>query len=189
MGISKRTNTEATMRDGTALRADLYLPEGDGPFPTVVSRTPYDKRCPNMNPLYERLAEAGYAVVPQDIRGRWASDGEFHPMFSEDGEDGYDTVEWAASQPLSNGKIGTFGYSYPAWTQWSLVPTRPPHLVTMFTGGMGPQTTDWEFGGIFRPGRALQWTLGSMAPDIQRFLEESPPDRPPWRSTSTCRNT
>ncbi len=168
-------DVEASMRDGTVLRADLYVPEGDGPFPTVVSRTPYDKSRPNMIPLYEGLAAAGYAVVPQDIRGRWASDGEFHPMFSEDwtdAEDGYDTVEWAAAQPWSNGKIGTFGYSYPAWTQWALAPTRPPHLVTMFTGGMSPRTTDWEIGGVFRPGRALQWTLGSMAPDTQRFLEE-----------------
>ena len=64
MSITKRADVEATMRDGTVLRADLYVPEGDGPFPTVVSRTPYDKSRPNMIPLYERLAAAGYAVGP-----------------------------------------------------------------------------------------------------------------------------
>ena len=182
--IMVQEDVSIPMRDGTILRADVYLPHGTGPFPTVVSRTPYNKRRPLTDPeeepdmqsvIYERLPEAGYAVVVQDIRGRWASDGEFHPMFSDDwtdAEDGYDTVEWAAAQPWSNGRIGTFGYSYPSWTQWVLAPTKPPHLVTMFTGGMVPRTTDWHLGGVFRPGRALQWTLGSMSPDTQRFLEQ-----------------
>ena len=172
---TRQEDVPSPMRDGTVLRADVYLPEGDGPFPTLVSRTPYDKSALRNSTVYERLAQEGYAVVAQDIRGRWASDGEFHPMFNADwtdAEDGYDTVEWAAAQPWSNGRIGTFGYSYPAWTQWALAPTKPPHLVTMFTGGMTAHTTDWELGGVFRAGRALQWTLGSMAVDTQRFLDE-----------------
>ena len=163
------------MRDGTVLRSDVYLPRGKGPFPTLVQRTPYNKLRPQSIATFERLAEAGYGIVIQDIRGRWASDGEFHPMFNPgwtDAEDGYDTVEWAAAQPWSNGQVGTFGYSYGAWTQWALAPTRPPHLVTMFTGGMAPRTTDWELGGVFRAGRALQWLLGSMAPDSQKTLPE-----------------
>lgn len=168
-------NATSPLRDGTVLRSDLYIPKGTGPFPTVVQRTPYNKLNPKSIPTFERLATAGYAVVVQDIRGRWASDGKFHPLFNDDwtdAEDGYDTIEWAATQPWSNGKVGTFGYSYGAWTQWAMAPTRPPHLVTMFTGGMAPHTTDWEQGGVFRPGRALQWTLGSMAPDAQKFLSE-----------------
>ena len=167
-------NVPNPMRDGTTLRSDVYLPNGKGPFPTLVTRTPYNKLQSNMVPTYERLAESGYAVVAQDIRGRWASDGEFHPMFNrdcKDGEDGYDTIEWAADQPWSNSKVGTFGYSYASWTQWSLARTKPPHLVTMFTGGFAPRSTDWMLGGVFRPGRQLQWTLGSMAPDTQRFLD------------------
>jgi len=172
---TRHENTPSPMRDGTILRADVYVPEGDGPFPTVVSRTPYNKSALRNTPVYERLAEEGYAVVAQDIRGRWASDGEFHPLFNAgwtDAEDGYDTIEWAAAQSWSNGRIGTFGYSYPAWTQWALAPTKPPHLVTMFTGGMTPHSTDWTLGGVFRAGRALRWTLGSMAVDTQRFLDE-----------------
>ncbi len=168
-------NVPTPVRDGTILRADVYLPETTGPFPTLVCRTPYNKNQSTSTPLYERLAEAGYAVVVQDMRGRWASDGDFHPFFNpdwKDAEDGYDTIEWAASQPWSNGKVGTFGYSYPAWTQWALAPTRPPHLVTMFTGGIAPRTTDFMVGGAFRPGRQLQWLLGSMAPDTQKFLDE-----------------
>ena len=172
---TRQDNVPSPVRDGTVLRADVYLPEGDGPFPTLVTRTPYNKGALRSTHTYERLAEEGYAVVAQDIRGRWASDGDFHPLFNADwadAEDGYDAVEWAAAQPWSNGKVGTFGYSYPSWTQWALAPTKPPHLVTMFTGGITPRTTDWELGGVFRAGRALQWTLGSMATDTQKFLDE-----------------
>ena len=168
-------NVATPMRDGTILRSDVYLPRGTGPFPTLVSRTPYNKLRSGTLPVYERLAEAGYAVVAHDIRGRWASDGMFHPLFNadwKDGEDGYDTIEWAAAQPWSNSRVGTFGYSYVSWTQWALAPTKPPHLVTMFTGGFAARTTDFMLGGVFRPARQLQWTLGSMAPDTQRFLEE-----------------
>ena len=167
-------DVQTSVRDGTILRSDVYLPSGRGPFPTLVTRTPYNKLQANMVPIYEGLAESGYAVVAQDIRGRWASDGEFHPMFNpdyKDGQDGYDTIEWAASQPWSNSRVGTFGYSYASWTQWSLARMKPPHLVTMFTGGFAPRSTDWMLGGVFRPGRQLQWTLGSMAPDTQRFLD------------------
>ena len=167
-------DVQTSMRDGTILRSDVYLPSGRGPFPTLVTRTPYNKLQANMVPTYEGLAESGYAVVAQDIRGRWASDGEFHPMFSRDctdEQDGYDTIEWAASQPWSNSRVGTFGYSYASWTQWALARMKPPHLVTMFTGGFAPRGTDWMLGGVFRPGRQLQWTLGSMAPDTQRFLD------------------
>ena len=171
---SVRHDVATPMQDGTTLRADVYLPPGPGPFPTLVKRTPYNKQGIGAAATYERLAEAGYAVVVQDIRGRWASDGEFHPMFSTDytdAQDGYDTVEWAAGQPWSSGRVGTFGYSYDAWTQWTMAPTRPPHLVAMFAGGMAPRTTDWELGGVFRPGRATQWTIGTIAPDTQRFLD------------------
>ena len=173
--IRVENDVEVPMRDGTLLRADIYLPDSEGPFPTIVSRTPYDKSRPDQIEVNTALAEVGYAVLDQDIRGRWASDGEFHPLFSEDwtdAEDGYDTIEWAAAQGWSNGKVGTYGYSYNSWTQWALAPTNPPHLVTMFTGGMTPRITDWMLGGIFRPGRQLQWTLGSMATDTQRLLDE-----------------
>ncbi len=164
------------MRDRTVLRADVYLPAGNGPFPTTVSRTPYNKSREKDTSRYRGLAENGFAVVVQDTRGRYQSDGIFRPMFGsefDDPEDGYDTIEWAAAQDWSTGKIGTFGYSYPSWTSWMLAPLMPPHLVTMFTGGMGPRTTDWEIGGVFRPGRALQWLLGLIAPDTQEWLDDS----------------
>src|SRR5690606_18710337 len=105
------------MRDGTRLSADLYLPEGDGPFPVLVERTPYGKGNSSEvsagAPAY--FAARGYAVVIQDVRGRFASEGKFVP-FHDDGwgvnRDGYDTVEWIAAQPWCNGNVGTIGGSY-----------------------------------------------------------------------------
>jgi len=81
------------MRDGTVLRADVYRPESDAPWPVLLQRTPYDKNVPRisallLNPI--RAASAGYAVVVQDVRGRFASDGDFY-TFRHEPDDGYDT--------------------------------------------------------------------------------------------------
>ena len=93
-----------------------------------------------------KLAERGYVFVVQDVRGRFASDGEFRPGFYSsdhfDAQDGYDTVEWAAALPWSDGKVGTVGSSYAGWTQWELAHTRPPHLKAM----------------IPQPSRPISWT-------------------------------
>lgn len=167
-------NVATPMRDGTNLRADVYLPKGDGPFPTLVCRTPYDKVREAAIPEYIGLVDAGFAVVAQDLRGRWASDGEWVPFFVPgwtDAEDGYDTIEWAADQSWSTGKVGTFGNSYMGWTQWTLAPTRPPHLVAMWAAGMGPRTTDLEVGGVLRTGRVIQLVFGMLATDTQKWLE------------------
>lgn len=171
--ISVLRNVPTPVRDGTVLRADVYMPSSGGPFPTAVCRTPYNKT--SQADRFEELARRGYAVVVQDTRGRYQSDGLFRPVFGDefdDPKDGYDTIEWAGTQKWSTGKVGTFGYSYPSWTQWQMAPLMPPHLVTMFTGGMSPKTTDWAMGGVFRPGRALQWMLGGIAPDTQDWLDE-----------------
>src|SRR5262245_29601862 len=118
------------MRDGTVLRADAYLPDGDDPVPAVVCRTPYNRSFP-LTPLAaldpERATEAGIAVVVQDVRGLYDSEGEFSPFFSE-GDDGYDTVEWVASQPWCDGNVAMTGRSYPAATQWRAALEAPPHL-------------------------------------------------------------
>ena len=85
------------------------------------------------------LAIHGYIVVIQDIRGRYASDGEFLWQFQNnsevlDGSDGHDTTEWAASLPGSDGQVGTWDHSYPTWCIWRMAETRPPHLKAIFTG-------------------------------------------------------
>ena len=125
----------ARMRDGVVLRANIYRPSDDGAYPVLLSRQPYDKNT-NINPVYAdpvRLAAAGYLVVMQDVRGRYASDGDFDPGVHEF-EDGYDTVQWAAGLPGSDGRVGTWGRSYHAETQWRAAVTGPPALRSMVVG-------------------------------------------------------
>lgn len=88
------------MRDGTVLQVDVYRPDSAERYPVLLQRTPYDKNVRRilallLNPL--RAASAGYAVVVQDVRGRFASDGEFY-TFRHEPDDGYDTIAWAADQ-------------------------------------------------------------------------------------------
>ena len=90
------------MRDGTVLRADVYRPESDAPWPVLLQRTPYDKNVPRISALLlnpVRAASAGYAVVVQDVRGRFASDGDFY-TFRHEPDDGYDTIAWAGGAIL-----------------------------------------------------------------------------------------
>jgi hypothetical protein len=118
------------MRDGVVLRADVWRPHtGEGPFPVLVYRTPYGKHAGD-HALVRRAAARGYVVVVQDVRGRHASDGEFDPYRNE-GRDGYDTIEWAAAQAWSNGRVGSFGLSYPGAVQWLAAVESPPHLLAM----------------------------------------------------------
>ena len=106
------------MRDGVQLRADILRPAGGRRFPTLVYRTPYGKDAAlDEYTTFRRAVERGYAVVVQDVRGRYASEGDFRP-YEQEGRDGYDTIEWAARQPWSNGRVGTFGLSYPGAVQW-----------------------------------------------------------------------
>ena len=121
---------EIPMRDGVILRADVHRPDTDEPVPAILKRIPYDKNSPaikssNLEPL--RFAEAGYAVIYQDTRGRFTSDGDFYPGHNEV-DDGYDTVEWLAAQPWCDGAVGMAGLSYMGAVQWSAAIAQPPHL-------------------------------------------------------------
>lgn len=125
------TDTAVPMRDGVVLRADVLRPPGPGPFPTLVYRTPYGKHSAlDEDTTFARAVDRGYAVVVQDVRGRYRSDGEFRP-YENEGRDGYDTIEWAARQPWSDGNVGTFGLSYPGAVQWLAAVEGPPHLKAM----------------------------------------------------------
>lgn len=132
------------MRDGVRLATDIYLPEGDGPFPVLLERTPYDKLGTNhgdrtlANPVpiskplvAAQFVKAGYAYVLQDCRGRYASEGGFKKYLSE-GEDGEDTLAWLLDQPWCDGRIGTLGLSYCAHVQAALACGNPPGLSAMF---------------------------------------------------------
>src|SRR5215471_19973392 len=106
------------MRDGVTLRADVLRPNRHGRFPVLVYRTPYGKEFALREySTFRRAVEGGYAVVVQDVRGRYASAGEFLP-YQQEGHDGYDTIEWAAAASWSDGSVGTFGLSYPGAVQW-----------------------------------------------------------------------
>jgi hypothetical protein len=119
------------MRDGVILRADTFRPDGGGPFPVLLYRTPYGKHAATESyDAHLKAVERGYAVVLQDVRGRYASEGEFNPYRNE-GRDGYDTIEWAAVQSWSNGAVGTYGLSYPGAVQWLAAMESPPHLKAM----------------------------------------------------------
>ena len=126
------------MRDGIKLSADIYLPSAETGYPVILLRTPYDNIAPRFVEIAQYFSSEGYGVVIQDVRGRFDSEGHFEPRVNE-GKDGYDTIEWIADQPWSNGKIGTMGVSYGGTVQWLAARECPPHLVTMVstaTGGM-----------------------------------------------------
>jgi uncharacterized protein len=120
------------MRDGVVLYSDVYRPVGNGRYPVLVSRTPYStERFPAAYEAGVYFSRRGYVYVFQDVRGRHESDGRWEP-FRDDERDGYDTIEWAARQPWSNGKVGMQGGSYLGQNQWRAAQAAPPSLVTIF---------------------------------------------------------
>ena len=129
------TNVMVPMRDGVSLSTDVYFPAVDGvraegEFPVILERTPYDNSVPNAVTKAKFFARRGYVCAVQDVRGRFESEGEWYP-FAREAPDGYDTVEWLATQAWSNGKVGTMGDSYCGSDQAALATLDPPHLSTM----------------------------------------------------------
>ena len=126
-------NVMVPMRDHVRLAMDIYRPARAGRavagrFPALLTRTPYDKSVSRAEGEY--YAKRGYVVVANDVRGRYASQGLWK-MIVNDPEDGFDVVAWIAAQEWSDGKVGTFGTSYPGGTQHALAEMNPPNLTTM----------------------------------------------------------
>jgi putative CocE/NonD family hydrolase len=164
-------NVEAKMRDGVTLRADVYRPKAEGRYPVLLVRTPYDKQW--ISDFGYRGAARGYVVIAQDVRGRFESEGEWYP-FRNESQDGYETVEWAAALPYSNGKVGMFGGSYVGATQFLAAIARPPHLV-----GICPTVTasnyhdGWTYqGGAFEQWFNESWTTGLAENTMRRRAEQ-----------------
>ncbi len=155
------------MRDGVVLRADVWRPAAVGRFPVLVYRTPYDRRhAQGEGSTVARAAERGYAVVVQDVRGRYGSDGDFEPYRNE-GHDGYDTIEWAAAQPWSDGSVGTFGLSYPGAVQWLAAVESPPHLKAMAPAMTFSTPRNFFYsGGVFDMSWTA-WIWNNIAPDVR----------------------
>ena len=158
------------MRDGVELSTDLYLPAASGPVPAVLLRTPYDNTLPSLVAKGRRLAEAGYAVAIQDVRGRFDSDGVYSPFASE-GPDGYDTQAWIAAQPWSNGRIGLSGRSYAGWTQWTSAVLLHPSVRAIAPRAMAPDLyrgLAWR-GGAFNIGVLMTWGLMTSGRSMQEI--------------------
>jgi len=162
------------MRDGVELAADVYLPVGGGRFPVIMMRTPYNKDAlgGSEGPA-TFFASQGYAVVTQDVRGKFRSDGEYQVQ-SHDRDDGFDTIEWAVRQPWSSGKVGSFGCAYLGENQVLLASARHPnHLAAIpqaAAGGLGSAGGYWSaFGayesGVYALSSAFGWFLGAGAKD------------------------
>jgi len=150
-------NVAMKTRDGVTLRADVYSPTGDGPFPVLLVRTPYNKD--GFATFGPKGVHHGFMVVAQDVRGRYQSEGEWYP-FKHETDDGYDAVEWAAALPHSNGKVGMFSGSYVGATQMLAAIGHPPHLA-----GICPIVTasnyheNWTYqGGAFEQWFNESWT-------------------------------
>jgi putative CocE/NonD family hydrolase len=173
------------------LYADVYRPSGNGPVPVLLTRTPYDKSALSglangFDPL--RAARAGYAVVVQDVRGRWASEGDFYAFVNE-AADGYDAVEWCAAQPWSTGKVGMFGGSYVGLTQWQAALARPPHLAAIVPVVTAADYHDgWVYqGGAFELGFNLSWTLNTLATNtLWRRREQNPDFAAAWEANAAA---
>jgi putative CocE/NonD family hydrolase len=144
-------------RDGVTLYADVFRPKADGQFPVLLQRTPYGKS--NDISIALRGAARGYVMIVQDVRGRFASEGEWY-VFKHESEDGYDAVEWAAALPYSNGKVGMFGGSYVGATQMLAAIAHPPHLagICPFVTGSNYHE-NWTYqGGAFEQWFSESWT-------------------------------
>jgi uncharacterized protein len=167
------------MRDGVTLRGDIYRPNSEGKFPVLLERTPYRRASWGYNiDFAQRAASQGYVVFLQDVRGRYTSEGDWYPFLHET-EDGYDTIEWVAAQPYSNGKVGMFGGSYVGATQMLAAIGHPPHLA-----GICPIVTasnyhdGWTYqGGAFEQWFDQSWTTGLAQDTLLLQLERL--KRPP----------
>ena len=161
-------------RDGVTLYADIYRPKSADKFPVILMRTPYDKSVNWAVSPAARMAARGYVVIIQDVRGRYTSEGEWYP-FKHEQADGFDTVEWAAALPYSDGKVGMMGASYVGATQMLAAIAHPPHL-----GAIAPNMTasnyhdGWAYqSGAFEQWFDQNWTSQLAQNTLQRLIEEN----------------
>jgi putative CocE/NonD family hydrolase len=161
-------------RDGVTLYADIYRPTSPGKFPVILMRTPYDKSVNwAVGPTF-KMVPRGYVVILQDVRGRYTSEGEWYP-FRHEQADGYDSVEWAAGLPYSDGKVGMMGASYVGATQMLAAIARPPHLAAIAPNVTASNYHDnWTYqGGAFEQWFDQNWTSQLAQNTLQRLIGEN----------------
>jgi putative CocE/NonD family hydrolase len=164
--VSKQVDVPAKMRDGVTLLADVYRPTEPGVYPVLLMRLPYNKSTAQTY-VYaspEFYASQCYIVAIQDVRGQYASQGTFY-AFQNEMQDGYDSVEWAASLPGSNGKVGMYGFSYVGATQWLAAVRRPPHLAAIAPAMTSSDYYDgWSYeGGAWSLAFEESWPIQTIA--------------------------
>ena len=151
------------MREGTVLRGDIYRPDAGGQWPVILYRFVMDPAgIDEFAEMGDYFSRRGYVFIYNDVRGCGRSDGDFFPMVNEawgENRDGYDTIEWAASQPWSNGDVGLIGNSYGAFNQYTTAVTRPPSLKACIPF-YGSNIKETVFpGGIYRLEDHRGWAL------------------------------
>ncbi len=176
----KLLHVRVPMRDGVRLAANIFLPGQGSHYPALLERTPYGKGA-DITPNYQAFVDRGYAVVAQDVRGRYESEGVFEPL-TEESDDGDDTLNWIARQAWSNGKIGMMGGSYRGIVQWKAALGGNPHLKAIF-----PVVSGWDdyidrfysTGGAMKLGNRLEWLaenlkLPDYKPDFASYVLHLP---------------
>jgi len=179
--IDKQLHVRIAMRDGVQLCANVFRPAGAGRLPVVLVRTPYGKGA-DINANYQAFVDRGYAVVLQDVRGRFDSKGVFDPLYQET-PDGEDTLKWIAGQPWANGDVGMIGGSYLGIVQWRLALANNPHLKAIFPNVSGYDDYLDRFystGGALKLGQRLLWISDNLKapdfikPEFSRFVLHLP---------------
>jgi hypothetical protein len=179
--IETQLNARITMRDGVHLSANVFLPEATGRWPVLLVRTPYNKGS-GLTPNYRAFVEHGFALVVQDVRGRYESEGVFRPL-QQEGPDGEDTIAWIGRQQWCDGKIGMFGGSYLGIVQWQAALRHPPLLKAIFPVVAGYDDYLDRFysrGGAMKLGHRLLWMSenvhapGFARPDLAHFIWHLP---------------
>ena len=184
-GYQKLLHVRVPMRDGIRLDTNVFRPSGNYRFPVILVRTPYGKGT-EIPPGYSAFLNRGYALVMQDVRGRYASQGVFDAL-KQEGPDGSDTLNWIAAQPWSNGKIGMMGGSYLGIAQWRVALLNNPHLKAIFPVVAGADDYFDRFyspGGATKLGHRLLWlSLNMKAPGVETPTFDSYVSHVPLRTS------
>ncbi len=166
--MQEELGVSVPMRDGIRLAADVFRPQGSERLAALLVRTPYNRKSSAMA-SYRYFVRRGYAVVIEDARGRYASQGTFGEI-EQEGADGNDTINWIAEQPWSNGRVGMVGSSYLGIAQWWAAIQDNPHLTAISPVNSGDdEYTDrfYSTGGALKLGHRLLWLSQNFTPPSQ----------------------
>jgi putative CocE/NonD family hydrolase len=178
------------MRDGVHLSTSVYRSSVSKPLPVLLLRTPYGKGTA-LPPGYRHFLRQGFAVVTQDVRGRYDSEGPFHPLTQEE-NDGSDTLKWIASQPWCDGNIGMVGGSYRGIVQWKAALSRNPNLKAIFPVVAGYDDYLDRFysrGGALKLGHRILWIAQNLGlplhpqPEFLQLVRHLPLRSMDWKAT------